>query len=111
MGCCSGKVYYGLAERAAADGVHGLALVRIERLAPWPIVRFDAMLARFPARTALVWCQEEPANMGAYTFVRHRAPWTAYAGRRAAASPATGVHQVHKLEQERLVADALPRRV
>ena len=107
--CCSGKVFYDLQEAAATAAIEGLALVRIERLAPWPAREMAAVLARFPGRENLVWCQEEPANMGAWTWVRDRTEWSAYAGRPAAASPATGVLGVHKLEQERLVADALGR--
>ncbi|MCA8974803.1 MAG: hypothetical protein KDC98_08775, partial [Planctomycetes bacterium] len=64
-------------------------------------------LRRKYAAAEFVWCQEEPANMGAWTFVRDRFEWQGYAGRRAAASPATGSLPKHKAEQAALVQDAL----
>ncbi|MBX3463489.1 MAG: multifunctional oxoglutarate decarboxylase/oxoglutarate dehydrogenase thiamine pyrophosphate-binding subunit/dihydrolipoyllysine-residue succinyltransferase subunit [Planctomycetes bacterium] len=104
--CCSGKVYYDLLEARGDD--RGVALVRIELLYPWPAAAMQAVRARYPAAT-FVWCQEEPANMGAWTFVRDRFDWAARASRRAAASPATGSLQKHKAEQQALVAAALGR--
>ena len=104
---CTGKVYYDLAESVSENGLDGVALVRVEQLAPFPIQQVQDVLARFPAREHLVWCQEEPSNMGAWTFVRNRLPFTGYAGRRAAGSPATGVTLVHKAEQAALIRTAL----
>jgi 2-oxoglutarate dehydrogenase E1 component len=102
--CCSGKVYYDLL--AARPAGHKLALVRLELLYPFPATALAALRARYP-RAAFVWCQEEPANMGAWTYLRDRFPWASAATRRAAASPATGSSAKHKSEQAALVAAAL----
>jgi 2-oxoglutarate dehydrogenase E1 component len=104
--CCSGKVHYDLLEARGQD--RGTALVRLELLYPWPAAAMAALRARY-LQAQWVWCQEEPANMGAWSFVRAQAAWNGYAGRPAAASPATGsVHQ-HQAEQAALVARALER--
>jgi multifunctional 2-oxoglutarate metabolism enzyme len=104
--CCSGKVYYDLAEARGSDPT--IALVRVELLYPWPASAMTALRARYRA-AAFVWCQEEPANMGAWTFVRDRFDWQRHATRRAAASPATGSSPKHKAEQAAVVAAALGR--
>ena len=102
--CCSGKVYYDLADARGDD--RSVALVRVELLYPWPATAMASLRARYPA-AKFVWCQEEPANMGAWTFVRDRFDWAARATRRAAASPATGSSHKHKAEQAALIAAAL----
>ncbi|HEU4420000.1 MAG TPA: hypothetical protein VFT55_13790, partial [Planctomycetota bacterium] len=102
--CCSGKVYYDLAGARAAGAP--TALVRIELLYPWPSTAIASLRARY-ARAEFVWCQEEPANMGAWQFVRDRLDWARCASRRASASPATGSLMKHKAEQQALVAMAL----
>ncbi len=110
---CSGKLYYELA--AAAH--EGVAVTRVEQLYPWPEAEVRAELERFPG-AEVVWAQEEPANMGAWTFVRERLEADVeavrgrfarvrYAGRKASASPAVGSGKVHTKEQERLIADAV----
>ncbi|MBP8300515.1 MAG: hypothetical protein KA020_09140, partial [Planctomycetes bacterium] len=102
--CCSGKVYYDLLQARPADAP--IALVRVELLYPWPAEAFAALRQRY-GKARFVWCQEEPANMGAFTFVRDRFAWSGAATRRAAASPAVGSLQKHKAEQAALVAAAL----
>ncbi|MEO0480666.1 MAG: multifunctional oxoglutarate decarboxylase/oxoglutarate dehydrogenase thiamine pyrophosphate-binding subunit/dihydrolipoyllysine-residue succinyltransferase subunit [Planctomycetota bacterium] len=104
---CSGKVFYDLAERREKEGLEKVALVRLELLAPCPTGVVEKALARVPNAATRVWCQEEPQNMGAYTFLRDRITFDGYAGRTAAASPATGVGLVHKREQQALVERAL----
>ena len=102
--CCSGKVAYDL---LTARGERGdVAIARLELLYPWPASAMAALRQKYAA-AEFVWCQEEPANMGAWTFLRDRFAWAGYAGRPAAASPATGSLQKHKAEQEALVAAAL----
>jgi 2-oxoglutarate dehydrogenase E1 component len=66
-------------------------------------------LATKYSKAQFVWCQEEPANMGAWTFVRDRFAWHGSAMRKAAASPATGSSHKHKAEQAALVQKALQR--
>jgi 2-oxoglutarate dehydrogenase E1 component len=102
--CSAGKVWYDLA--AARGGERTVALVRVELLHPWPAGPLAALRAKY-RDAEFVWCQEEPANMGAWGFVRDRFPWTGRTSRRAAASPATGSSQLHKAEQAAVVAAAL----
>jgi 2-oxoglutarate decarboxylase len=113
---CTGKVYYDLL-KAREDGGRGdVALVRLEQLYPFPAAGLQSALARLPAGAELVWAQEEPRNMGAWTFVRERlldgevdagGRGLRYAGRAASASPAPGSLKAHLAEQERLVREAL----
>jgi 2-oxoglutarate dehydrogenase E1 component len=113
----SGKVYYDLLEerlRLHGDANLPVALVRVEQLHPWPEQAIGSVLERFAKAVDVVWCQEEPANMGAWTFVRERIQGALlpsqrlhYAGRRESASPATGSGRIHRAEQETLVDAAL----
>jgi len=113
---CSGKVYYDLLEeRERRFGPSApAALVRVEEIHPWPAEEVASALNAFPDATRVVWAQEEPANMGAWTFVRerlqdalHPMQTLAYAGRPAAASPAAGSLRIHKQEQAALLEAAL----
>ncbi len=111
--CCSGKVYYDImAYREKRDGVGpgeaagDVAIVRLEELYPWPEPEINALMARYAAAEAVFWVQEEPANMGAWTFVRERLQEPlrtlsklGYAGRSPSASPATGSARIHRAEQ------------
>jgi 2-oxoglutarate dehydrogenase complex dehydrogenase (E1) component-like enzyme len=113
---CTGKVYYDLLKAREDEGRGDVALVRLEQLYPFPAAGLQSALARFPAGAELVWAQEEPRNMGAWTFVRERfldadvdagGRGLRYAGRAASASPAPGSLKVHLAEQARLVREAL----
>jgi 2-oxoglutarate dehydrogenase E1 component len=114
---CSGKVYYDLVEGRQERAIKDVAIVRVEQLYPWPRQGVLQQLARFPG-AEVVWCQEDPANMGAWTFVyprlmnlldelRGKAERPVYAGRKASASPATGLLANHQKEQAELVEWAL----
>jgi 2-oxoglutarate dehydrogenase E1 component len=113
---CSGKVYYELrAEREQRlPGAAGrVAIARLEQLYPWPEEEIAELVQRFPRAEQVFYAQEEPANMGAWTFVRERLQGAllpdqklAYAGRREAASPAVGSTRIHKQEQAALLAAA-----
>ena len=94
------------------------ALVRVEQLAPFPEEVLAEELSRYPKAAEIIWCQEEPRNMGAWTFIAPRleavlgkldirAPRPVYAGRPPAASPATGLYQQHVREQTMLIDKAL----
>ncbi|MDX1419209.1 MAG: multifunctional oxoglutarate decarboxylase/oxoglutarate dehydrogenase thiamine pyrophosphate-binding subunit/dihydrolipoyllysine-residue succinyltransferase subunit [Rubricoccaceae bacterium] len=115
---CTGKVYYdALKAREALDAPASVGLARIEQLYPFPEEAVRAELERFSG-AEVVWLQEEPANMGAWTFLRPRLDSllldlhgdcerrVRYAGRTAAASPATGSAAVHTAEQERILRTA-----
>jgi 2-oxoglutarate dehydrogenase E1 component len=114
---CSGKVYFDLLKARAASGDTRVALVRLEQLYPFPCNSLAAVLQRY-RNAEIVWCQEEPQNMGAWTFVDRRieevltgldvaAKRPRFIGRAEAASPATGLFKRHVEEQSQLVADAL----
>ena len=108
---CSGKVYYDLLKYRSDRKIDDAAIIRIEQLYPLAEKRLREMLKPFPKGAKLVWCQEEPQNMGAWTFIEPRlrtlfCTEIAYAGREASASPAVGALARHKREQARLVADA-----
>ncbi|MEN9786667.1 MAG: hypothetical protein RLZZ299_1931 [Pseudomonadota bacterium] len=108
---CSGKVYYDLvAARAAAGRDRDVALVRVEQTYPFPLDALRGELAKHPG-AELVWCQEEPRNMGPWPFVAlellEAGLPARYAGRAAAASPATGFPGRHKREHDDLLAAAI----
>jgi len=114
---CSGKIYYDLAEarkKAPNSGSEHVAIVRMEQFYPFPLKRLREVLAKYPAARQLVWAQEEPKNMGGWTFVEPRlenllpaCERPIYVGRAPSASPATGSYAIHQAEQARLVAEAL----
>ncbi|HTM20459.1 MAG TPA: 2-oxoglutarate dehydrogenase E1 component, partial [Kofleriaceae bacterium] len=108
----TGKVVHELLERRAEEKQEDVAIVRVEQLNPFPLEQLKAALARFPKAQDFVWCQEEPQNMGAWTFMERRlrrllGKDLTYAGREAAASPAPGSMALHLIEQEALLAAAL----
>src|SRR5213080_1203767 len=108
---CSGKVYYDLLNHRTENKIEDAAIIRIEQLYPLAEKRLREMLKPFPKGAKLIWCQEEPENMGAWNFIEPRlrtlfCSEIAYAGREASASPAVGALPRHKREQARLVADA-----
>ena len=114
---CTGKVYYDLYEEREKRGIDDVYLLRVEQLYPFPAKAMLEELARF--RTAeMVWCQEEPKNMGAWTFIDPYLEWVLshigadyprvrYAGRPAAASPATGQMSKHKAQLDAFLEEAL----
>ncbi len=116
---CSGKVYYDLAQMREDEGlVDEVALVRLEQLAPFPEEALRMEMERYDLAAHYVWCQEEPRNQGAWFFVAPRLENLMqergveqnridYAGRKPAASPATGYHAQHERQQRQLVQDAL----
>src|SRR5690348_9723926 len=108
---CSGKVYYDLLNYRTEREIDDATIIRIEQLYPLAEKKLREMLKPFPKNAKFVWCQEEPENMGAWTFIEPRlrtlfCTEIAYAGREASASPAVGALARHKREQARLVADA-----
>jgi 2-oxoglutarate dehydrogenase E1 component len=111
---CSGKVYFDLLESRRADGIHNVALIRVEQLYPFPNEEYAAVIRKYSHAHEIVWCQEEPQNQGAWYQIRHRLnePLTRehrllYAGRAPAAAPATGIAQMHMEQQKQLVDAAL----
>ena len=110
---CSGKVYYDLLAESQKLGDSAPALVRVEQLYPFPADELRDVLTRYAAAKEVVWCQEEPRNMGAWRFVEPRLRELTgdrsltYAGRPDRASPAEGYPQAHAAEQARIVKESL----
>jgi 2-oxoglutarate dehydrogenase E1 component len=106
---CTGKVYFDLAQHRDEEGLDDLALLRLEQLYPFPRRAFQEALEELDVRE-LVWAQEEPRNMGAWSFVLQRmldlGREVRYAGRPESASPATGSYHRHLAEQAHLVRRA-----
>ncbi len=114
---CSGKVYYDLLEERDARGIDDVYLLRLEQFYPFPALALTKELERFK-QAKMVWCQEEPKNQGAWSFIEPNLEWVLtrigadtkrprYAGRNASASPATGLASAHKSQQAALVDSAL----
>ncbi len=115
---CSGKIYFDLLEEAEKQKRNDVYLLRLEQLYPFPAKTLSAMLRRFQ-KAEMIWCQEEPENMGGWHFVDRRLESALiqakarsfkrprYVGRAEAASPATGFVRVHREEQARIVQEAL----
>ncbi len=114
---CSGKVYYDLYEEREKRGIDDVYLLRVEQLYPFPAKALINELSRFK-NAEMVWCQEEPKNMGAWSFIDPYLEWVLqhieakntrvrYTGRPAAASPATGLMSKHLAQLEAFLEDAL----
>ncbi len=108
---CTGKIYYELAAKPLPPDV---AVVRVEELYPWPHADISRVLDLYPNVKDVAWVQEEPKNMGAWSYVAPRLRGSVgnalvirYIGRPERASPAEGYAQAHTDEQARIVADAL----
>jgi 2-oxoglutarate dehydrogenase E1 component len=114
---CSGKVYFDLLEERDNRGIDDVYLMRFEQFYPFPAQSAVKELERFKG-AEMVWCQEEPKNQGAWSFIEPNIEWVlgrikakhkrpVYVGRTASASPATGLASQHKAQQEALVDTAL----
>jgi 2-oxoglutarate dehydrogenase complex dehydrogenase (E1) component-like enzyme len=111
---CSGKVYYDLLVGREQRGIDDVAIVRVEELYPFPADQIRQALAPYHAAAEVFWVQEEPWNMGAWSFMALRLPQIIgesrtlrYVGRDEAASPAIGSYKMHQREQSELVDRAL----
>ena len=102
---CSGKIYYDLRHRLDSTGRSDVALVRLEQLYPLGLKRLEALVQRYPLARRWLWVQEEPANMGAARFMSHKLDFVPLeiVARQESGSPATGFHEIHKLEQQELI--------
>ncbi len=105
---CTGKVYYDLLESRETNSAENTLLVRVEQLYPLDEAMLTGLVKPYEKAKTFVWCQEEPENMGAASYIRPHLERifdrkVAYAGRAAAASPATGSTAVHRKQQAELV--------
>jgi 2-oxoglutarate dehydrogenase E1 component len=116
---CSGKVYYDLDSARDDKGFDDKKFIlRVEQIAPFPKIQLATYLNGAPKLKKLIWCQEEPENMGAYSYVAprlrklldelgHRKIEIEYVGRVERSSPAVGSPKVHQKEQETLINKTL----
>jgi len=111
---CSGKVYFTLDAARRKYAVNDLAIVRVEQLYPYPRKELGGIISKYHRATDIGWVQEEPRNRGAWTFMDERlreilpdGRVLSYFGRRASASPATGLMRVHQAEEQELISHAL----
>ena len=114
---CSGKVYFDLEKRRAENNQNDVALVRVEQLSPFPFHEVAAELGKYP-NAEVAWAQEEPMNMGPYTYVKERImtamnqllgrenPKVKYVGRGPSASTAAGHMYSHKIQLAAFLKDA-----
>lgn len=114
---CTGKVYYDLLEARNEKKINNIALIRLEQLYPFPKEELKLELKKYK-NAEIIWCQEEPKNMGSWKFVddlieesliesKHKSLRPKYVGRVSCASPATGYGSYHVREQKALIEEAL----
>jgi 2-oxoglutarate dehydrogenase E1 component len=109
---CSGKIFYELLQRRSALKRTDVAIVRIEQLYPFPSFQLQDVIANYRQAKSWYWVQEEPENMGAWTFVKSQLEVLtekpiAYIGRKAAPSPATGFPKIYREEQDAIIEQAV----
>jgi 2-oxoglutarate dehydrogenase E1 component len=108
---CSGKVYWDLYNHRKDNGIDDTVILRVEQLYPLNCDRLKELADKHSDASSIVWCQEEPQNMGAWTFIAPRLETIfgkkpAYAGRSSSASTAVGSLALHKYEQSELISQA-----
>ncbi len=108
---CTGKVFYDLVQHRKDNEIDNTAIVRIEQLYPFNSEMLQQILSRYPKVSKWVWAQEEPKNMGAWTYISPRLQdllnsHIRYAGRKPSSSPAAGSKAMHKREQQMLIEQA-----
>jgi 2-oxoglutarate dehydrogenase E1 component len=113
---CSGKVFYDLLNKKNEMELHNVSLIRIEQLYSFPYDALEKILLQYENVEDFIWCQEEPANQGAWFSHRHRIQRVLdrvskkqirLVSRPAAAAPAVGLNKLHNQQQEDLVVEAL----
>lgn len=104
---CSGKVYYDLLEEKELKKRKDVAIVRVEQLYPLPFAKMDAIVEKY-SNAEYIWVQEEPSNMGAWSYMRscYRRVELEVVSRKSSASPATGYSKLHQKEQAQIIKTA-----
>ena len=104
---CCGKIYYDLLEAQQKKKIKDTAIVRLEQLHPFPEKQLKTVLKKYKD-AKLVWAQEEPANMGYWSYILRMMPKVDIEPitRKASASPSTGYSKIHKIEQEKIINQA-----
>jgi len=111
---CSGKIYFTLDEARKKNELDDVALVRVEQFYPFPEKEIRSIFTKYRGATEIAWVQDEPENRGAWRFMDNKLRKIlpenrvlTYYGREEAASPATGAHKMHEIEEQELLAHAL----
>jgi 2-oxoglutarate dehydrogenase E1 component len=111
---CSGKMYFTLQQAREKAAIDDVAIVRVEQPYPFPAKELTGIFAKYRSARQVLWVQEEPKNRGCWTFMEPRVrellpagSTLSYAGREEAASPATGSHRMHEVEEHEIVSHAL----
>jgi multifunctional 2-oxoglutarate metabolism enzyme len=111
---CSGKVFYDINGHERREGADNVAVARVELLYPFARNELQSLIGSYPNVKKVVWAQEEPKNMGAWSVMARRLPELLpdgveymYVGRPQRSSPSEGYPVAHRLEQERIVLTAL----
>lgn len=102
---CSGKIYYDLLERQQQDERKDVAIIRVEQLFPLPMKQLSKIIEKYKNVERYFWVQEEPENMGAWSFIRRKFKLvrTTLVSRTEQATPATGYHKQHQIEQNEII--------
>ncbi len=111
---CSGKVYFSLAAAREKEGIKDVAIVRVEQPYPFPAKEISSVVEKYRNARQIFWIQEEPRNRGCWTFMESRVrellpagTTLGYIGRDETASPATGSHKMHEVEEHEILSHAL----
>ena len=109
---CSGKIYYDLVQKRPAGSASDIAICRLEQLYPFPEEQLRGLRKKYARVRKWIWVQEEPKNMGAWSFVRPKLEVIvdqpiAYSGRKTSASTATGFKNIYQREQAAIIETAL----
>lgn len=109
---CSGKIFYEIMEEKLKLGDASCAIVRIEQLYPFPSLQLIELLEKYNGAEEFIWAQEEPENMGAWTYINRKFPKVPlkYIGRNESASPATGYSKMH-VKQQQAIIDSIFKKV
>jgi 2-oxoglutarate dehydrogenase E1 component len=112
---CCGKIFYHLYHARQGQSIKDIYIIRVEQLAPFPYDLISSSIKRFP-NADLIWCQEEPKNQGAWTYVKPRFDTAmresgireiTYIGRKPSSAAAVGNYHIHDLEQKNIIREAL----
>jgi 2-oxoglutarate dehydrogenase E1 component len=102
---CSGKIYYELLERQEQEKIKDIAIIRLEQLYPLPLNQIKSLLKKYSSTEEYFWVQEEPENMGAWSYLLRvfKEVKLKLISREESASPATGSHKQHEKEQKAII--------